>query len=95
MLTIFIYDITSNKIRREVARTCLNYGFKRIQKSAFLGYLSFHFQEEFWLKCRKRLDKSPGSLFIFVVPEREIAYCRKYEIIAPEAPKIIAPTQGH
>jgi CRISPR-associated protein Cas2 len=52
MVTLFVYDITNDRIRTKIVQICQDYGLKRIQYSAFLGSLSPNLQEELWLKCR-------------------------------------------
>jgi len=37
---LVIYDITDDRLRSRVAEILKNYGLKRIQKSAFIGYLT-------------------------------------------------------
>jgi len=38
--TIVIYDISDNALRSKVARTLLEHGLVRIQKSAFYGFMN-------------------------------------------------------
>ncbi len=78
MITLFVYDITSDRIRNKVAQTCLDFGLKRIQYSAFLGDLTLNRQEELWLKCRRRLGESAGNLQLFVLTPQDLARSRKY-----------------
>ena len=40
MLTLALYDITDDRLRRRVERTCQDGGLHRIQKSAFRGRIS-------------------------------------------------------
>jgi CRISPR-associated protein Cas2 len=37
---LIIYDISDDRLRLKVAEVLKNYGLKRIQKSAFIGYLT-------------------------------------------------------
>jgi CRISPR-associated protein Cas2 len=37
---LVIYDISDDRLRLKVAEVLKNYGLKRIQKSAFIGYLT-------------------------------------------------------
>jgi CRISPR-associated protein Cas2 len=37
---LIIYDISDDRLRLKVAEILKNYGLKRIQKSAFIGYLT-------------------------------------------------------
>lgn len=78
MITLFVYDITSDRVRTKVAQICLDYGLQRIQYSAFLGDLSPNRQEELWLKCRRRLGNSAGNLQLFVMTPQDLGRSRKY-----------------
>ncbi len=40
MRYLVIYDISDDRLRFKVAEVLKNYGLKRIQKSAFIGYLT-------------------------------------------------------
>ena len=40
MLTLALYDITDDRLRRRVERACQDGGLHRVQKSAFRGRLS-------------------------------------------------------
>ncbi len=78
MITLFVYDITSDRVRNKVSQICLDFGLKRIQYSAFLGELTVNRQEELWLKCRRRLGESAGNLQLFVLTPQDLARSRKY-----------------
>lgn len=83
MVTLFVYDISNDRIRTKVSEICLDYGLKRIQYSAFLGDLSVNRQEELWLKCRRRLGKAVGNLQLFSLTPQDLARSRKY-VKAPD-----------
>ncbi|MEI7556916.1 CRISPR-associated endonuclease Cas2 [Candidatus Chlorohelix sp.] len=78
MITLFLYDITSDRIRGKIAQICQDYGLKRIQYSAFLGDITANKQEELWLKCRRRLAEEEGNLMLFVLNQQDLARSRKY-----------------
>lgn len=40
MMTLVIYDISDDRVRRMVEQKCKDYGLRHIQRSAFIGYLS-------------------------------------------------------
>ncbi len=86
MVTLFVYDISNDRVRTKVSEICLDYGLKRIQYSAFLGDLSVNRQEELWLKCRRQLGKAVGNLQLFSLTPQDLARSRKYvkEPIASE-----------
>jgi CRISPR-associated protein Cas2 len=89
MVTLFVYDITNDRIRTKIAQICQDYGLKRIQYSAFLGSLSPNLQEELWLKCRRKLGKSTGNLMLFVLTPQDLARSRKF-ISTSEVPQLEA-----
>jgi CRISPR-associated protein Cas2 len=78
LITLFVYDITDNRIRTKIAQFCLDYGLKRIQYSAFLGSLTSNRQQELWLKCRRKLGDKPGNLQLFVLTPQDLARSKKY-----------------
>ena len=71
MLCIVVYDIPETKIRTKVADTCLDYGLKRIQFSAFMGNLSRNRQEEMLLKMKRRVGKYDANIHLFAINEKD------------------------
>lgn len=71
MLCLVVYDIPETKVRIKVADTCLDYGLKRIQFSAFMGDLSRNRQEEMLLKIRRRVGKRDANVHLFAISERD------------------------
>ena len=71
MLCIVVYDIPETKIRVKVADTCLDYGLRRIQFSAFIGDLSRNRQEEMLLKMRRRVGKHDANIHLFAMCEKD------------------------
>ena len=65
MLVWVIYDITNNKIRNKISRTCKNYGLYRVQKSAFLGNLNKNDSDSLTLECDENIDPNTDSVYIF------------------------------
>jgi len=57
MVTIVIYDIESDSVRRRVAEACLDYGLHRIQYSAFRGDLNHNRRQELLLRIRGLLEE--------------------------------------
>lgn len=78
MITLFIYDITEDKIRNKIAQICQDYGLQRIQYSAFLGRLPDALEDEFWLKCRRQLGEHEGNLQMFYLTMQTLERSRKY-----------------
>ena len=100
MITLFVYDITSDRVRTKVSQICLDYGLKRIQYSAFLGDLTPNRQEELWLKCRRKLGQGEGNLQLFVLTPQDLARSRKYigvgskNVEVKEEPALVGATTG-
>lgn len=69
MIVWVIYDIVENKIRSQVARTCLDYGLYRVQKSVFLGELNANERDSLSLECEGLIDGDTDSVYIFPMDE--------------------------
>lgn len=76
--TLFVYDITSDRIRNKIAQICQDYGLTRIQYSAFMGSLNSNKQEELWLKCKRQLGDGAGNLQLFVLTPQDLSRSRKF-----------------
>jgi CRISPR-associated protein Cas2 len=94
MVTLFVYDISNDRIRNKVSQICQDYGLSRIQYSAFLGDLTPNRQEELWLKCRRRLGKAAGNLQLFVLTPQDLARSRKYVSLSSGVDDAIEPSQA-
>jgi len=65
-----VYDITENKTRNRIARTCLDYGLYRVQKSVFLGKLNNNEMDSLSLECQDKIDPQVDSVYIFPMDEK-------------------------
>ncbi|HDH53497.1 MAG TPA: CRISPR-associated endonuclease Cas2 [Nitrospirae bacterium] len=65
MLTWVIYDISKNRTRNRVAKSCKDKGLYRVQKSAFLGKLNRNQIDEFRIMCDDIIDPDVDSVYIF------------------------------
>ena len=65
VLVWILYDITEDKPRTRVAKTCKKYGLIRVQKSAFLGKLKSSRLDELGEKCRDLINEDTDSLYVF------------------------------
>ena len=65
MLVWAIYDITKDKIRNKVAKTCKGYGLYRVQKSVFLGDINRNQLDELALKSEELIEEETDSVYIF------------------------------
>ncbi len=69
MLVWIIYDISEDKIRNRIAKTCKNKGLYRVQKSAFLGTLNRNQIDELRIICEDLIDPEIDSVYIFPMCE--------------------------
>ena len=67
MLVWVIYDITKDKIRNNVAKTCKGYGLYRVQKSTFLGNLNMNELDSLSLECEELIDYDTDLVYVFPV----------------------------
>ena len=81
MLVLVIYDISEDEVRQRVADTLKQYGFKRIQRSAYIGKLPNHLLKELEIKLRKIMAKAHGNIQIFKLSWRQ--YRTRIEIGQP------------
>ena len=65
MLVWVMYDISSNKIRRNAIKICKNTGLYRVQKSVFLGEIEENDFDELKLKMEDIIDLDNDSVYIF------------------------------
>ena len=67
MLVWVIYDITDDKTRNNVAKTCKGYGLYRVQKSAFLGNLNLNELDSLAVECEEMVNEDTDSVYVFPV----------------------------
>lgn len=65
MLYWIIYDISNNGVRSKVASKCKDYGFVRVQKSAFLGELTKNRAEMLAMEIKAMLKGGSDCVFVF------------------------------
>jgi len=70
--TLVLYDIPGNKQRKRISDACLDYGLERIQKSAFLGYLSRNRREELQKRLSHELGQACGRIEVFPLRDMEL-----------------------
>ncbi len=71
MLFYVIYDISSNSMRTKISEKCKDYGLERVQKSAFLGELTFNEAEMLSIDFKeivKSEELFSDSDAIFIIP---------------------------
>lgn len=65
VLTWIVYDITEDRIRGKVAKTCKKFGLIRVQKSVFLGKLESNRFDELGEICQELIDADTDSVYLF------------------------------
>ena len=66
-----IYDIQKNKIRTKVAKTTLEAGLYRVQKSVFLGSINKTRLDELKMRIADVIDEEKDSIYIFPMCEAD------------------------
>lgn len=87
MLTYVIYDVVSDKIRKKIADTCLDYGLERIQYSGFRGDLTTNRRQELALKLKKRFNQSDGCIHVIALCEKDAAHVEQIGKVLAERAK--------
>ncbi|MDM7934638.1 MAG: CRISPR-associated endonuclease Cas2 [Methanothrix sp.] len=70
MDTIVIYDISDNSLRARVARTLLEHGLVRIQKSAFYGFMNHNSREKLRMRLERMMDGEEGNIQLYPLCSR-------------------------
>lgn len=71
MMTWLIYDITEDKIRKEVIRIAQHYGMYRVQKSVFLGEVDKNKLDKIIEESKKAINLEEDSVYIFPMCEAD------------------------
>jgi len=66
MMTLVIYDISDDGVRKRISDICKRFGLSRIQRSAFLGEINSSRRKELVTRLRRNL-KGDGNIQIFVI----------------------------
>lgn len=66
-----IYDIHENRIRAKVAKTTLEAGLYRVQKSVFLGSINKTRLDELKMRLADVIDDEKDSVYIFPMCETD------------------------
>jgi CRISPR-associated protein Cas2 len=67
-----IYDIVSDKTRRDIAKQCKNIGLYRVQKSVFLGTIDDNNLDELKLRAENMVDLEKDSVYVFPMSRAEL-----------------------
>ena len=70
MMTLVVYDVSDDRVRRLVETKCKDYGLKHIQRSAFIGPLPRSDRISLYEELRRIMKGSKGSVRIYVMNRR-------------------------
>lgn len=73
MHTLVIYDISDDEIRSRVSDACKRFGLSRIQKSAFMGYITSAARKELISALKRILGDNDGNIQIFVICRADLS----------------------
>ncbi len=71
-----IYDIQKNKIRTKVAKSTLEAGLYRVQKSVFLGAINKTRLDELIMRIGDLIDEEKDSVYVFPMCEADFKKTR-------------------
>lgn len=72
MLVWVMYDISSDKIRRNAIKICKNVGLYRVQKSVFLGEIEENDFDELKLKMEEIINLDSDSVYVFPMTKKAL-----------------------
>lgn len=70
MMSLVVYDISDDNVRRAVERKCKDYGLKHIQRSAFIGILPKSKRLSLFYELSKLMKGEEGAVRIYVMDRR-------------------------
>ena len=86
LVTVVVFDIPSNRVRRKAGEMCKDYGLERLQWSAFEGLMTRNRREELWASLLKLVQGAGdgGRLAMFPIGSREAGLALRWSA-GPEA----------
>ena len=79
LLTFVVYDVPDDRIRVRVANVCKDFGLRRIQYSAFRGFLDATRREEMFARLADVLGEETGRILVVPVCEKDVRLQRLAE----------------
>ena len=76
MLTLVVYDISSDDIRTKLANRLFDYGLQRIQYSAFKGDLDTHDRQVLVKELSNYIGGERDSIYVIPLCDRCARLCR-------------------
>ena len=77
LLTVVIYDITSDRIRLKIAGVCKDYGLDHVQYSVFSGPLDATRRREMFSRLGDTLGKNEGKVMMLQLCEKDASARRE------------------
>lgn len=71
MIIWVVYDISSNRIRNQVAKVCKDRGLFRVQRSTFAGDLTTREQRALLVQLRKLIKSEEDSVYLFATSKSQ------------------------
>ena len=80
LVTVVVFDIPSDRVRRKAGEICKDYGLERIQWSAFEGPMTRNRREELWGRLLKLIQDAGdgGRLAMFPIGSREAELAQRW-----------------
>lgn len=85
-MVLVIYDVTNDRIRGKIADVCLDYGLKRVQRSAFAGRLNSNRQGEIMQKIARVAGTATLDVRLYSICERDERLIRVLSQTSPDEP---------
>ncbi|MBI4917068.1 MAG: CRISPR-associated endonuclease Cas2 [Acidobacteria bacterium] len=95
LLTVVVFDIPSDKIRRKAGELCMDYGLQRMQWSAFEGLVTRSRREELWDRLTAKIADAVGGgrVAMYPIGEREARSAQRFDT-GPPAEPIVKPAKA-
>ena len=77
LLTVVIYDIENDGIRKRMSDACKNMGLERIQYSSFRGQLTSAERRTLYTKLADLLGERPGRVLVLPLCENDAKAARE------------------
>lgn len=77
LLTVVIYDIENDLIRKRMSDACKNMGLERVQYSSFRGMLTAAERRTLYTKLGDLLGDKPGRVLVIPLCEKDATDVRE------------------
>jgi CRISPR-associated protein Cas2 len=83
LLTVVIYDITSDRTRLRISEVCKDYGLDHVQYSVFSGPLDSTRRREMFARLGDTLGEQEGKVMMLQLCEKDVAAKREIVRLGP------------